>query len=411
MTPAASGGDMGYLRELLTQWRPLLAALIGLGSGYSLTVYTTSIMAPHMIAEFGWTRADFTMVSSVSLPAVAMFPIVGRLADVIGVRRTALIGVIALPLAYLALRAMTGDIWIYVALYFAQSVICITTTTTVYSRIVVQYIKNARGLALALVASGPAITGAFLGPVLNDYVVENGWREGYLALAVFAVFAGGFALLLMPSEKKADAASKAPPRRAREDYPAIARTPAFWLMFAAMLLINLPLVLAHTSLNLMLEDNGVTPAHASGMISAFATGVLVGRFLSGLALDRFPPNLVAAIGLGVPGLGLFALASSFDAPSIIMAAVFMFGLSNGAEGDVVGFLVVRNFGVGVYSSVLGLMTLAMATASSVGAALLSLTLTWTDNFSLFLTIGGCAVVLGAMLLLWLKPSPEIGAKP
>lgn len=410
MTPV-KGGIMGYLRELLTQWRPLLAALIGLGSGYSLTVYTTSIMAPHMIAEFGWTRADFTMVSSVSLPAVAMFPIVGRLADVIGVRRTALIGVIALPLAYLALRAMTGDIWIYVALYFAQSVICITTTTTVYSRIVVQYIKNARGLALALVASGPAITGAFLGPVLNDYVVENGWREGYLALAAFAVFAGGFALLLMPSEKKADAASKPPPRRARDDYPAIARTPAFWLMFAAMLLINLPLVIAHTSLNLMLEDNGVTPANASVMISAFATGVLVGRFLSGLALDRFPPNLVAAIGLGVPGLGLFALASGFDAPSIIMAAVFMFGLSNGAEGDVVGFLVVRNFGVGVYSSVLGLMTLAMATASSVGAALLSLTLTWTDNFSLFLTIGGCAVVLGALLLLWLKPSPEIGVKP
>lgn len=410
MTPV-KGGIMGYLRELLTQWRPLLAALIGLGSGYSLTVYTTSIMAPHMIAEFGWTRADFTMVSSVSLPAVAMFPIVGRLADVIGVRRTALIGVIALPLAYLALQAMTGDIWVYVALYFAQSVICITTTTTVYSRIVVQYIKNARGLALALVASGPAITGAFLGPVLNDYVVENGWREGYLALAAFAVFAGGFALLLMPSEKKADAASKPPPRRARDDYPAIARTPAFWLMFAAMLLINLPLVIAHTSLNLMLEDNGVTPANASVMISAFATGVLVGRFLSGLALDRFPPNLVAAIGLGVPGLGLFALASGFDAPSIIMAAVFMFGLSNGAEGDVVGFLVVRNFGVGVYSSVLGLMTLAMATASSVGAALLSLTLTWTDNFSLFLTIGGCAVVLGALLLLWLKPSPEIGVKP
>jgi MFS family permease len=402
---------MGYFKELLTQWRPLAAALIGLGSGYSLTIYTTSIMAPHMIAEFGWTRADFTLVSSVSLPAVAMFPLVGRLADVIGVRRTALIGVIALPLAYLALSAMRGDLTTYIALYFAQSVICITTTTTVYSRIVVQYVKKARGLALAIVASGPAITGAILGPMLNDYVVAEGWRQGYIALLVFAVLAGGFALLLMPSEQQAaDPASRPQPRRARDDYPAIAKTPAFWLMFGAMLLINLPLVIAHTSLNLMLADNGVTPAHASGMISAFAIGVLAGRFLSGLALDRFPAHLVAAIGLGVPGLGLFMLASGFDAPIVIMIAVFMFGLSNGAEGDVVGFLVVRNFGVGVYSSVLGLMTLAMATASSLGAALLSLTLRWTDSFALFLTIGGCTVVLGSLLFLFLKkPGAEIGA--
>ena len=44
---------MGYLAELRVNWRPLLAAMIGLGSGYATTYYVTSIMAPELIAEFG----------------------------------------------------------------------------------------------------------------------------------------------------------------------------------------------------------------------------------------------------------------------------------------------------------------------------------------------------------------------
>ncbi|RJF93046.1 MFS transporter [Sphingomonas cavernae] len=396
---------MGYLQELRAQWRPLVAALIGLGCGFSMTNYVTSIMAPHFLREFGWSKSEFALIGSLGLVSVAFFPFVGRLTDMIGVRRTALIGVIVAPLAFLGLSQMTGDIRVYIALFLFQAVLCITTTTTVYSRTVVQYVTRARGLALAIVASGPAITGAVGGPILNNFVEAHGWRAGYLALVAFSAVAGTVALLMLPPERKDS--GEVPPRAktAKEDYATIFRMRAFWVLLGAMLLCNLPQVIALTQLNLVLLDNGVTAKGVSIMISTFATGVLVGRFASGLALDRFPAYLVAGIGMGFTAIGLFLLASRFDDPNVLMLSVLLIGLSFGAEGDVVGYLVVRNFGVSVFSSVMGMMTAAMAISASIGAALLSLTLKLTDSFEVFLLSSGTAVFLGSLLFLLLPRDP------
>ena len=141
-----------------------------------------------------------------------------------------------------------------------------------------------------------------------------------------------------------------------------------------MLLCNVALAISQTQLKLVILDAGITAAGTSIMISSFAVGVLVGRFVSGVALDRFPAHLVAAVAMGLPSIGLILLAAHLGTRPIVMLAVILIGFSLGGEGDVVAYLVVRNFGVRVYSSVLGIMTAAIATSSSVGAALLSLTL-------------------------------------
>jgi predicted MFS family arabinose efflux permease len=394
---------MGYLRELLGQWRPLLAAMLGLGSGYSLTHYTTSIMAPELINEFHWTPGDFAKVGALSLFTVFVFPIIGRLTDVIGVRRTALIGVLTLPIGYFAITAMDGDLRTYMIIFVLQSFFCVTTTSTVYTRIVVQYIKGARGLALAIVASAPALTGLFGGPLLNDYVDAHGWRDGYLALALFSVLTGAAALLIMPSERKEASTETKPKRRGMlEDLPLIVNNPAFWVMICAALLINLPQVLALTQMKLLLQENGVTGTAVSLTISAFATGVLLGRFASGLALDRFPAHLVAAIGLGAPSIGLFLIASSLDAPQIITASIFMLGLSFGAEGDVIAYLVVKHFGVKIYSTVLGFMTLAMSSSTAMGAWIVGMALDLTGGYTAFVTGCAFAVLIGGALFLLLR---------
>jgi predicted MFS family arabinose efflux permease len=398
---------MSYFSELRTQWRPLMAALIGLGSGYSLTMYTTSIMAPHLLTEFGWSKSEFALVGSLSLLTIPIFPFIGRLADVLGVRRTALIGVVSLPLAFVAYSMMDGDIRIYITLFLLQSILCMSTTATVYTRIVVQYVTSARGLALAIVASGPALTGAIGGPLLNNFVEAHGWRAGYLALVGFSIIAGTTALLLMPGGRKPAGAVGAPPARTfRQDYPEIIANPAFWVLLSAMLLCNVALAISQTQLKLVILDNGVTAAGTSIMISSFAVGVLVGRFVSGVALDRFPAHIVAAIAMGLPSLGLFLLASHLGLQPIVMLAVILIGFSLGGEGDVIAYLVVRNFGVRVYSSVLGMMTAAIATSSSLGAALLSLTLKLSGRYAPFLWASGVAVAVGSLLFLLLGRSKK-----
>jgi len=134
---------------------------------------------------------------------------------------------------------------------------------------------------------------------------------------------------------------------------------AFWILVVSMLLCNLPQVIMLTQLKPLLLDNGVSGPGAAVMFSALSIGMLAGRFLTGIALDRFSPYPVAFITLGLPSLGLFIIASSLDAPAVLTIVVFCLGFAFGSEGDIVAFLVARRFGVAIYSSVLGLLTAAM----------------------------------------------------
>jgi predicted MFS family arabinose efflux permease len=398
--------SIAYLSELRTNWRPLLAATIGLGTGMSLIGIVISTMAPSLISGNGWSVSDFAMVGSLGLFSSLALPFVGRLADVLGVRRTALIGQVAMPLTYLAYSQMDGSIGVYIGIFIAQSIICMTTTATVYARLAVQYVTQARGLALAIVASGPALFGIVVGPVLNAYVEAEGWRSGYQALAMFAVISGIITFLLIPAEPKGDNVAAKPRRKASEDYPAIFRNGAFWVLAAAMLLCNLPQTILQAQLKMLMLENGVDGRAVGAMLSAASLGMLSGRILTGLAIDRFNPYWVGFLTMGLPSLGLFMISTSLDDPALLWGAVYFLGFTYGAEGDVVAYLVARRFGVRIYSSVMGLMTACMSASTALGATLLSVTLAATGNFNLFLLIVGTAVVTGAALLLLLGRSEQ-----
>lgn len=406
---------MTYLGELRENWRPLLAATIGMGSGMSIIGMVTSTIAPSLVADAGWSKSEFALVGSLALVTALAFAFVGRLADVIGVRLTALIGQVTLPLVYLAYSLMSGELWVYVAIFAFQSLICVTTTATVYTRLAVQYVRRARGLALAIVASGPAVSGMIIAPLLNAYVESHGWRDAYQALAIFTVLAGLATFLLIPRSAHAPAepaAMLAPRRRARDDYPVVFRSAAFWILALAMLLCNLPQTILLVQLKLLLLDNGISGEGAAVMLSAASAGMLAGRFVTGLALDRFRPHIVSFVTLGLPSVGLFVIASSYDAPAVLTAAVFCLGFAFGAEGDIVAFLVARHFPVAIYSSVLGLLTSVMAFSTASGAALLSVTMARTGGFDLYLVIVGASVMVGAasLLLLGRGREPDAAAK-
>lgn len=403
--------ELTYLGELRANWRPLLAATIGLGSGMSMAGTITTTIAPTMVADNHWDAAQFALVGSLALVTALVFPFVGRLADVLGVRRTALIGQVTLPLVFLAYSMMSGELWVYIAIFVVQSAICVTTTSTVYTRLAVQYVKHARGLALAIVASGPALSGIVMAPILNAFVEDHGWRASYQALAIFVAVAGLIVFLMIPPHGPGEGRAVAlPKRRAADDYPEILRSTAFWILLGSMLLCNLPQTILLVQLKLLLLDNGITGEGAAVMLMMAPTGMLVGRFVTGIALDRFRPYLVAFISLSLPSVGLFLVASPLDAQPLLTFAVFCLGFAFGAEGDIVAYLVARQFGVEVYGSVMGLLTMAMSLSTAAGAGLLSVTMARTGGYELYLVIVGIAVLLGATMLLLLgrghEPTPR-----
>jgi MFS family permease len=400
---------MRYLSELRANMRPLIAASIGLGSGFALNSFATSLIAPLLLHEFGWSKAQFAIVSALGLLVVLFIPLAGRMTDVLGVRRTAAIGVVALPLTYVGLSLMTGDFRQYVAIYAIQSIFAIATTATVYSRVVAERFSAARGLALAIFASTPALIGALFSPLFNAFLTEFGWRAGYRALAVFVFAAGVVALLILPPRPAATLAAR-DTRRARHDYRAIAGNRNFWLLIVALLLCNMPQIIYLSQLQLLLLDKGVGTAAAALMLSGFAVGNIVGRFACGLCLDRFPMHIVATISMGLPCIGYFLLASGMNDVATLYAAVFVIALAFGAEGDLVAYIIARTFRIEIFSSVLGLMTASIGAAVAIGSTLLGITLKATGGYAMFLTICGWSVLVGGLLFLFTgRGRPQVSA--
>jgi hypothetical protein len=90
---------------------------------------------------------------------------------------------------------------------------------------------------------------------------------------------------------------------------------------------------------------------------------------------------------------------------VLTVSLLTMGLALGAEGDVMGYLTVRYFGVEIYSSVLGIVTAGVATSFALGSLLLNLTLRATGSYSLFLIICGLAGLVGGGIFMLLKRQP------
>ncbi|SFF77319.1 Sugar phosphate permease [Novosphingobium sp. CF614] len=399
-----------YLGELRTQWRPLTSVIVGLSSGLVMSSYVIGIMGPYLVTEFGWAKEDMALVGILALGAVLLLPLIGRMTDVFGVRKTAMIGVIASPVSYFILSRI-DSFAAYAIMFALQASILATTTPPVYCRIVVQYFKRARGLALGIAAAGPAMAVAVGGPLLNNFVDDYGWRAGYIAMAIYTAISGILAMVLLPPERRDGQAKAAKPKRAKEDYRMIFRSSAFWILFAGILLCNLPQSIMMSQLSLILAENGASGKSASIMISSYAVGMIVGRLVSGVALDRFPAPLVATIGLALSGIGLLIIASGLDARPVVFFAVLTFGLSLGAESDVIAYLVVRNFGVKIYSSVHSILATSTALAAVLGSVMLSITLRYFVFYAPFLGVTGALAVLGSLLFLFLPRNPQMEDEP
>ena len=391
---------MTYFGELRTHWQPLAAATAGLSAGLSLSAYTNAVMGPQLLAAFGWSRSDFALTGAITLLTFVFLPFYGRLADLFGVRRVALIGVVGLPACWIAYAMMSGPIWQYFAINLVLIALGVTTTPAIYSRLVATRFRAARGLALAIAISGPPLLGAVGAPALDVINRSYGWRAGCLAIAATIAVIGVVALVLVPG-RSGDDASPAGERKAGRDYRAIARSRVFWILLAGVLLCNLYHSVTTTQLGIMLGDAGAG-ADVAVLITVFATAVIVGRFVCGVALDRLPAQVVAAVAMALPGLGCLLIASPWDGVGVLAVAVCCLGAAWGAEGDVIAYLVARHFDLGVYSTVLSILSAVIGVSSALGAVVLSRMLAATNSFDGFLVLAGAAAFIGGAALLLLR---------
>jgi MFS family permease len=387
---------VSYLREFSVSWQAFAAACIGMTAG-TVSIYMNNIFSPHLIGAFGWSKSEFALIGLTVIVSVICLPIVGRLTDRYGMKSVALVGVIGLPAIFLGLAIQPGSFTVFFALSVLQMlVISSLAGIVVYGRLIVRGFVRARGLALGLASCAAPLATVVFTPLLSAFIDAYGWRAGYGVMAVFAAVLGATALLIIPqSYQDRDPVHASSPSPVG-DYKALLGNRAFLTIFAGLLLCNLHFTMQTTQLKLVLTENGIASAAGSAMISIFALGVVIGRLMCGLALDRFPASHVATACFLVPSLGLATLSSG--TPDILLAgfAVASLGFSVGAESDIAAFLAAKYFPANFFSSVLGLFTCAMAASAVTGALLLSWTVEISGSYALFLRITFATMFFGSL---------------
>ena len=163
---------MGDFGEFKRGWRPLLAGMVGVGTGLTgIVFYSHGVFVVPVSTEMGWSRGETQFAFSfVMMSALITAPLVGMLIDRYGSRTPALGSMMALAVAFAGLSSASESIWSYYAAWMIMSVVGAGTLPVTWTRAVNRWFDRRRGLALGITMVGTGLS-ATIGPILATWLI------------------------------------------------------------------------------------------------------------------------------------------------------------------------------------------------------------------------------------------------
>ena len=387
------------------RWAVVAASCIGCGAGLAaLPFYGLSSFMTPLEQEFGWTRAQIGLASTCLTTGIFLsVPYIGRACDRFGVRRVVLPSIVLFAAALAALTFIGRHIGSLYTGYALLALLGAGTTPVSYSAVVARWFSSQRGLALGVTLAGTGLAAFFAPRVLTTIITEHGWRAGFLAMSALSLIALPLALWFLREPPSVARAA-----RAADDEPGCTlrealRSYRFWIIAGAFFAVSLGISGLIINMISMLQDAGLTAAHAARIASLIGIGVIVARLTIGYLVDRlFAPAVGAAVLLLTAiGCGLLAVAG----PVVATAAALLIGFAMGAEVDLIAYLVSRYFGLRHFGAINGCGYAAYNVGAACSPFLIGVLFSFTGSYALALEITSGLCVLSGLALLTLGAYP------
>jgi sugar phosphate permease len=398
-------------------WWIVLVSGVGLALHYGpIIVGTFGVFLKPLSQEFGWSRAQISLAFSLSALGITVaVPFVGRLVDRFGARRVIVPAVLLFGLSVLSLSFLSAQLWQFYAIYLVMGVVGSGTTPVPYSKVISRWFDRRRGLALGLSVAAVAVSGSLMPSLAQALIGWGGWRQAYMLLSLVAM---GVALPvvglllkeapqvmgLAPDGEAVDQA-KASVRRVLEEglsFREAWQTGTFWLMASAFFLMSISFHGCVIHLVPLLTDRGLSAQSAALAASLLGGGILLGRVGTGYLLDRFFASSVAVCFFCATTLGVFLLWSGATGDLAFVAAVLV-GLGQGAELDLIPYLVSRYFGLRAFGEIYGSAFAVFTLGGVVGPLLMGMGFDSTGSYRLALGVFAMATLTAAGLMTRLGP--------
>ncbi len=406
----------GTERSALLEWRRYGTVPVAAALGYSLGVihvYSLGVFMQPLQDEFGWTRAQASVGLTIVgvAAAVAALPI-GLMVDRLGPRRVGLVGAVLMALAFGLFSTATGTMANWILLWSVLAFASFWVQTTVWTSAVASRFETSRGLAFAVTLSGGSLGAAAFPALATAFIGEWGWRGAFVGLgAAWGALVVAAVVLFFRGAQDTKAVPTGP-----ADEPVAVELPGvtlrdglrsatfFRLLLAAGLFAFTTLgVVVH--LVPILRDAGAEPLAAAGTAALVGLFSIVGRLGVGVLLDRFPGRAVGACAYLVPIAGAALLLVDGTNPVSQTIAAALFGLTLGAEVDVIAYLASRYFGLRNFGGLFGGLVAALSLGTAFGPLAAGLSYDRFGGYSEFLVLTMVLMGVSSLALAGLRPAP------
>lgn len=332
------------IQELTTGWRVLLAAFLGISMATTaIPFYSMGVFITPLEAAKGWSRSDITtaaMLFSFCLPASILT--LGYAIDRFGVRRVVVVGHVMLGLSFLSLSFVGDSLHVFWGLYALAALTAAGASPIGYTRAVIQYFGQNRGLAIGICMSSTGLGAALAPPLLEKIIRLHGWQAGYQALAGTLFFVSIVVFFLLP-KITGPAKDKTAPTNADVLLPLNARQSTMMLMLICAAIFFVALAVNGYIVHFvpLLQGEGMTAGEAAMVASYIGISIILGRLMTGFLLDRVSTGIIGCtiFALAAGGILLLQQAGVNAAP----IAAILIGFTVGAEVDIVAYLVSKTF--------------------------------------------------------------------
>lgn len=384
--------------EWRAAWRIPAIGLVGMAGGAIPSVTAGVFMQP-LAERFGWDRAGFSGgLTIMLLLSVLIMPLLGPIVDRAGPRRLALIGVVVQTCGLASLGLASGSIvqwWILcgIVAFTGQFVSPTIWTTAAASRFV-----TSRGLAISVTLSGIGLAQT-VGPILATFYLERfGTAAAYPALALsWGVIA--IPLVVFGFHPDRGGAAEAADRQLPGiGYREAVLSRSFIMLCIAGALFTLVTYSMVVHLVPILRSHGLGTGEAAAVTAAMGAASMIGRLTGGALLDRFPAKIVGTLAFLLPVASMAVLDVAGNSVWLSAVVAIVFGLANGAEMDLMSYLIARYYGLRHFAAISAISLSTAGASAAFGPAIAGRLYDVAGDYHGFLILAMVPLTLGALLI-------------
>jgi MFS family permease len=356
--------------------------------------YSYGVFFKALAGDFGGSRLGVSLGLTISGAVGALAaPTLGSLLDRTSIRRTMIVGALAVSTGFVLLSRV-GALWQYYLVLASFVAIGLNAMGGLAAaKLVANWFVARRGAALGVATVGISFSGLVMPPVATWMVASVGWRGGFLAygvatlLVVVPVVALGAIdrpeiLGQTPDGERAPAAAGDHPRLERSwRTDEILGSHNFWAtaLCFALAFASLSAVLTHLVPHA--TDAGIPPYQAAWALSAAAGTGMASKVAFGWLSDRLDARVAVGGSLAAQFVGVLLLLRSHDLTGLLAAAL-VFGFGMGGIVPLQSAVTGIAFGRLSFGKVSGLMRPFMIPVGALGVPMAGWIHDRTDSYEL-----------------------------